>query len=227
MIGWLASDNGLMVHVTVFALLILGGLGFPVPEDLPILLGGVAASKDIVSLEVMFLTCYLGVTFGDQIMFFVGHHFGQRILDAGTRSPFFPSITEDKVNEVREGLRKRRLLFIFIARHLFPIRSVTFIVAGALRIPYVEFFIADAIAGFVSVAIMLTLGVILGRTLTPEMIQHLSQQAHLYIIALVAVVMLAYLGRFRLGRLFRSKATQGGQNKDQNKPKDDAQAVSG
>ncbi len=206
-IRWLASDNGFVVQITVFVLLILGGFGFPIPEDLPILLGGVAASKEIVSFHIIFLICYLGVMVGDQIMFFVGHHFGQRLLEAGTKSPFFPSITEDKVNEVREGLRKRRLLYIFIGRHLFPIRSVTFITAGALRIPFFEFFLADAIAAFVSVSLMIWLGTILGQSLTPEMISHVAKQAHYYVIGLVAIICLMYLLNRQIRRVFRKEDT--------------------
>lgn len=189
-VHWLASDNGYNVLVAVFTLLILGGMGFPIPEDIPILLGGVAAAKSIVSCQSIFIVSYLGVILADQIVFLIGRLFGTRLLAAGTKSPFFPSITPERVIEVREGLRKRRLLVIFISRHLFPIRSVTFITAGALKIPFWEFLFADALAALVSVSAILWLGYILGNTLTPEAVQHIAEQAHIYIFALAILICL-------------------------------------
>ena len=195
---WIASDNGLVVHLGILALLLLGGLGFPIPEDVPILLAGVAASKEIVHLKLVWLTCYGGVLLADQIIYWIGYFFGRRLLDAGTRSPFFPSFTEEKVDEVREGLRKKRLAIIFIGRHLFPVRSVTFLTAGALRIPYLEFLLADAFAALISVTIVLALGYYLGATITPEVISHVLQQAHIYLAALVVLTAAWYY--FKLKR---------------------------
>ncbi|MCC6221478.1 MAG: DedA family protein [Deltaproteobacteria bacterium] len=191
-IQWLASDNGLVVHLSIFGLLVLGGMGFPIPEDIPLIVAGVAASKKIVHLPTVFATCYLGVMLGDQIMFFIGHFFGQRLILAGTKSRFFPSITADKLDEIREGLRKRRLLYIFVARHLFPIRSMTFITAGALRVPYFEFLAADAIAGLVSVGVMTSIGFVIGESLTIDRIQHIAEQAHLYLFGIIAIILMLY-----------------------------------
>lgn len=192
-IRWLASDSGVVVHTAVLVTLLLGGLGLPFPEDLPLILAGVASSKNIVSLKGIFVTCYVGVMVGDQMMFFFGHYFGQRLLTASTKSTFLPYITQEKVDEVREGLRKRRLLFIFIGRHLFPIRSVTFITAGALRIPFLEFLLADAIAALASVSLTVGLGYFLGHNLTPQTIDHLTRRAHFYILGFLALIFLIYV----------------------------------
>lgn len=191
-VSWLSSDNGLYVHAGVFILLVLGGMGFPIPEDIPLLLGGVSVAKEIAPLETMFFTCYAGVILGDQIMFLIGHFYGSKLLSAGSKSRMFPGITEEKIEEIRDGLRKRRLLYIFIGRHLFPIRSATFVCAGALHIPFLEFFVADALAALVSCSIMVSLGYWLGGSLTPENVNHFVHQAHVYIIG-IAVVCAAFL----------------------------------
>ena len=128
-------------------------------------------------------------------MFLLGYYFGQRLLTAGTKSRFFPAITEERVEEVRNGLRRRRLLYIFIGRHLFPVRSVTFLTAGALRIPFLEFFISDAIAALVSVSIVLGLGYYIGESLSPEILRHLIQRAHFYILLAVAISAVFYFWR--------------------------------
>ena len=193
LLDWLASDNGFVVHSAVLILLVLGGFGFPMPEDIPILLAGVAISKEIVSANAMFLTCYGGIIISDQIVYFLGYFFGKRLVNAGTRSSFLPSVTEERVNELREGLRKKRLMMIFLGRHLFPLRTVTFLTAGTLRIPFVEFLISDALAALVSVVIVLSIGYFLGEKLTPEVMDHMLGQAHVYILGISVIIILVYV----------------------------------
>jgi membrane protein DedA with SNARE-associated domain len=179
--------------VAVFTLLLLGGIGAPIPEDIPLLLAGVAGRKEIVELHSIFLTSYLGVIVADQFVYFIGYFFGQRILSAGTRSTFFPAITEERICEIREGLRKRRLFYIFLGRHLFPVRTVTFLTAGALRIPYFEFLLSDAFAALVSVTLVLGVGYYLGGSLTPEVIHSIAEEMHIVIIGVVAFCALLWL----------------------------------
>ena len=112
---------------------------------------------------------------------------------ASTRSSFFPAITENRVNEIREGLRRKKLLYIFIGRHLFPVRTVTFLTAGALRIPFLEFLFADALAALISVFIMVGLGFFLGSHLTPETTNYLINQAHIYILYGIVFILFAWL----------------------------------
>jgi membrane protein DedA with SNARE-associated domain len=192
-VHWLANDNGQGVHITILTMLLLGGLGFPVPEDIPLILGGVAASQGLVSFRAVFLTCYVGVLLADQVIYLFGYYFGQRLLNAGTRSPFFPSITEDRVDSIRDGLRKKRLIYIVLGRHFFPLRTATFLIAGTLAIPYMEFLVADAFAALLSVTLVLWLGYLLGGQLTPEVISHLVHESHYYIFAFTLVGIVMYL----------------------------------
>jgi membrane protein DedA with SNARE-associated domain len=192
-ISWLSSDNGLVVHTGIFILLVLGGFGFPIPEDIPIILGGVAASKNIVDVRAVFLVCYVGVVLSDQVMFLGGYLFGPKLMKHGSKMPVFRAVTPEKMEEIREGLRRRQLFYIFLARHLFPLRSVTFLTAGALRVPFLEFFLSDAFAGLVSVSIVLSLGYLLGEKLTPPVVKHLVDQAHYYILLAVLICLVGWL----------------------------------
>jgi len=202
-ISWLATESGIKVHLGVFCLLILGGLGFPVPEDIPLLLAGVAAQKELVKPISIFATSYIGVILADQIVFLIGYYFGPKLLEAGAKSTFFPSITEKRICEIRDGLRKRRLFYIFLGRHLFPVRTVTFLTAGALRIPYLEFLLSDALAAFVSVSIVTSIGYILGGKLTPEVIETIVKEFHFFLILILAMCLLVYLSK----RMFFRKQT--------------------
>ena len=195
LLSWLESDNGFAVHVAVLVLLLLGGLGFPIPEDIPLLLAGVAAAKNIVDFFPIFLTCYSGVVIADQIIYLLGYLFGQRIIDGCIKTPLLPSVTQEQVTKVRDGLRKRRFFYIFVGRHVFPLRTATFLCAGALRIPFGEFFISDGIAAIISVSIVMGIGYWLGEKITRESAQHFVDQSHNYVIAAVVLVFAFYLGK--------------------------------
>ena len=197
LLHWISSDNGLVVHISIFGLLLLGGFGFPIPEDVPLLLAGIASSQGIVSIELIWITCYVGVMAADLLLYFAGYFFGGKILEAGTRSKFFPAITEKSIERIRNGLRKRRLTIIFIGRHLFPVRTVTFLTTGALKVPFLEFLLADGIAALVSVTIVVSLGYYLGGQLTPEVISHFIQQAHVYVSVFLIFLVLYYMARWR------------------------------
>jgi membrane protein DedA with SNARE-associated domain len=200
---WMSGENSLYAHIAVFASLILGGFGAPIPEDIPLLLSGLAASKGVVSLRGIFLTCYFGVVLADQLVYLMGYFFGPSLLELANRSKFFPGINEDKVEKIREGLRKRRFLYIFLGRHLFPLRSATFLTAGAVRVPFVEFLISDAFAALISVGVMVGLGYWLGEILSPEVIEKLTSQIHFYVTLAVILIAAVYLiKRFVFAKLF-------------------------
>lgn len=190
---WLESDSGEAVHLAVFIALILGGFGFPIPEDIPLLLAGVAAGKDIVHLQRIWLTAYVGVICADLILYWAGYFFGTRLLDAGKKTRWFPSVTEERLSEIREGLRRRRLAIIFIGRHLFPVRSVTFLSAGALRVPFLEFLIADGFAALVSVTLVLGIGYFLGESLDTEFARHILHDAHIYLTIILVAGLLYWM----------------------------------
>jgi membrane protein DedA with SNARE-associated domain len=197
----ISSENSIFLHWIIFLSLILGGLGFPIPEDIPLIIAGVVAANGAVPLTSIAIVCYTGVVLADLMIYGVGYKFGPRLLSFGTHSPFLPSVTQERVEKVRNGLRKRRFLYIFLGRHLFPLRSVTFLTAGALRIPFLEFLVSDLIAALISVAIMVSIGYLLGETITPEMLQHIGREIHWYgglaTILVVLALLLRYLRRKR------------------------------
>lgn len=194
---WFSIDHGYNAYVTILTLLILGGFGFPIPEDIPLVLAGVAAARNVVSLQWILVACYIGVVVADMIIYLLGHRFGQRLLNWGVHSPFFPSLTAERVTTIREGLRRRRLLYIFIGRHFFPVRTATFLTAGTVGIPFLEFLAADAFAALVSVTIVVCVGYWLGGTLTPEVISHLVHQGNYYVGGLLVLGAVSYLASVR------------------------------
>ena len=207
LITGISSSDGLIVQMGILSLLILGGFFFPIPEDIPLLLGGVAVSKSVVSAQAMFFTCYLGVLGSDLILFFIGYILGQRLVDASTKSKLLPSVTPEKVEKVRKGLHKRKLIYILVARHLFFVRSLTFVIAGSLRIPTTEFLLADSIAALFSVSLMMGIGYWVGESITPSAMDEITRQTQFYIFLIVAIAAICLLAH-RLYKNGRQNASE-------------------
>lgn len=195
LIRWLSVDNGSHFQWGIFIALLLGGLGFPIPEDLPLILSGIAAARGVVELDSIALICYIGVIIGDQVLYFLGFLFGKKLMKKGIDSPLLPHLTQEWVDYVRVRWRGKRYLLIIMARHLFPFRAVTFISAGALHVPYIDFLVADLFAALLSVTIMLGIGYFIGEQLSPEVIKHLIDQAHVYTFAICLIGVLFWLYR--------------------------------
>jgi membrane protein DedA with SNARE-associated domain len=64
---------------------------------------------------------------------------------------------------LRQNLEKQTFLTILLARHLFYLRTATFLFCGAVRISFTRFLIADAIAAVITVPLMVGIGVICGE----------------------------------------------------------------
>jgi len=104
--------------------------------------------------------CYLGIIAGDLIIYRVGWITGPRLF----RKRWFKRfLTSTRLQTLRSNLEKRTFLTIVIARHLFYLRTATFLVCGAVRVSFSRFLIADAIAALITTPVMLGLGYLFGE----------------------------------------------------------------
>src|SRR5262249_39071217 len=132
-----------------------GAIGLPIPEDIPLILAGIVLHEGRANLECTFAVTYVAILLGDLLIFSAGRKLGPSI---SKRSWFQMRVSESRIRRVKYNLEKRSLIMIFIARHLFYLRTLTFLACGALRMNLWRFLAADAIAALVSVPLMLGLG---------------------------------------------------------------------
>lgn len=155
MIDWLLDQHGAILYLLVFLLLLGGAIGLPIPEDVPLILSGVLVQTGQAKLHIAFPVCYGAILLGDMFIFSVGRYFGPALF----QKPWFKRrLPSSKIRRVRFSLEKRSLIMILVARHLFYLRTATFLTCGAVRMNTIRFLIADAVAALVSVPIMIGLG---------------------------------------------------------------------
>lgn len=153
---WLLDlHNPLLIYGILFSLLLLGAIGFPMPEDLPLIFGGILAHRGSTEIWTTMGICYAGVVVGDLVIFAIGRKLGPSLFE---KAWFKKRWGPHRVKHLRLRLEKRSLWMIFIARHLFYLRTATFLVCGAVRMRWARFLMADAAAALISVPLMIWIG---------------------------------------------------------------------
>lgn len=155
MIEWFLGQEGFYIYLFLFLSLVGGAFGAPIPEDLPLVIGGVLINRGSANMHLVFLVCYTAIVLGDLIIFLIGRRFGPTLFSKPWVKKRMPPA---RIRKMKLDLEKRSLLMIFLARHLFYLRTITFLTCGAVKMRLERFIIADACAAMVSVPFMLSLG---------------------------------------------------------------------
>ncbi|MFM7203866.1 MAG: DedA family protein [Myxococcota bacterium] len=141
-------------HIGVFVALLIIGLGLPVPEDIILITGGVISSRD-ESLLLMNIIGMTGVLLGDSIIYALGYHYGVSIL---SRRPFRWIVTPERLQKVQAWYTRWGYWTIFVSRFAAGLRASSFLLAGASRVPYRIFLLANGTAALVSVPFFIGVG---------------------------------------------------------------------
>ena len=138
-----------------FGLLLLCGLGLPIPEDVVLILGGALGELDGRSWMKVSMVLYVGVLGGDTMIFFAGRHLGTRLLASSWLQRILPPKKQIKV----EGLMERYgSMALFIGRFLPGLRAPIFFTAGSMKVSYLKFLFFDGFAALISVPVFVWLG---------------------------------------------------------------------
>lgn len=143
-------------YIAVFLVLILCGMGLPIPEDISLISGGVIAGLGRADLYIMIAVAMIGVLMGDGIMFAMGRVFGDKILNIRWMSRL---LTAQRHKQVQKKFAQYGDRVIFIGRFLPLIRAPIYVIAGMSRqISYFKFFLMDGFAALISVPLWVWLG---------------------------------------------------------------------
>ena len=135
-------------YVGIFLVLFAAGLGVPIPEEAPIMAAGVLAHENVVRWWIALPVCLLGVLSGDVALYWVGHHWGERILD--WRMVRYV-LSREREERIMDTYRRHGVKIVFTARHVIGLRAAAFLTAGIAHVPFWKFMAVDAVAALVGV----------------------------------------------------------------------------
>lgn len=138
-----------------FVVLMLCGLGLPVPEDIVLIAAGALGVLDDRPWIAVSTVMYLGVVGGDSLIFFAGRFFGTKLRTTAWFQRIFPASKQEKVEGlfVQHGAKG-----LFIGRFLPGLRAPIFFSAGSMKVPFWKFLVFDGGAALLSVPVFVWLG---------------------------------------------------------------------
>jgi membrane protein DedA with SNARE-associated domain len=182
---WLLSQLTTHVYAKLAGLLLLCGLGLPIPEDISLISAGYLAHLGTVDAHTVFAVCFGAVLGGDAIAFMLGRRFGTKILASRLGHRYF---NPRRQRRVRAYFRRYGSKVVFIARFLPGLRFSIFLSAGMLRVrPYV-FIVYDSMAALLSVPILVYSAWYFGNQI--DHVVKWAKRSEYGILALVGVVVL-------------------------------------
>jgi protein MpaA len=148
LLDFVLNFYGATPYLIVFGILLLCGLGVPIPEDITLIIGGVLAYYGICDLWIMIAVSFGGVMLGDSIMFWLGAHYGRRLTKKWI---FHKLLPDDRLDSVKGRFNRWGNKLIFIARFMPGLRAPIFFSAGTFHLPFRVFFFYDGLAALLSV----------------------------------------------------------------------------
>jgi membrane protein DedA with SNARE-associated domain len=188
-----------------FFMLLLCGLGLPVPEDIVLVAAGALGEVDGRSWIEVSALMYAGVMTGDSTIFLAGRFFGGKLRAARWFQRYF---SEKKQAKVENLFDRYHSWVLFIGRFLPGLRAPIFFTAGSTRVKFLKFFLFDGLAALVSVPFFVWLGHWLWAKFSDDIaaLDRALSRTHNYSMMVAAVIALLAL-LFILRKIRNSRAT--------------------
>jgi membrane protein DedA with SNARE-associated domain len=135
-------------YLGIFLVLFVAGLGVPIPEEAPILAAGILAHQEVIRWWLGLLVCFAGVMSGDIVLYWIGHHWGEQIME--WRITRFV-LTPQREKVLIEKYHRHGIKIVFTARFVAGFRAAAFLTAGIVKIPFWKFVLVDGVAAVVGV----------------------------------------------------------------------------
>lgn len=151
-----------------FIVLLLCGLGLPLPEDVVLVTAGALGEIDGRSWIEVSAVMYAGVMLGDSCIFFAGRFFGTKLRASRWFQRSFSQKKQDKVEALFDRYHS---WVLFVGRFLPGLRAPIFFTAGSTRVKFWKFFCLDGLAALISVPFFVWLGHWLWRKFKDDIAQ--------------------------------------------------------
>jgi membrane protein DedA with SNARE-associated domain len=184
-------------YVGLFFVLFFAGLGVPIPEELPIVTGGILSHQMVLRWWIALPVCFAGVLTGDVVLYWVGHHWGERVL--GWR-PVRWVLSPAREEQLKAAYRRNGIKIVFTARHVMGLRAAAFLTAGIARVPFWKFLAVDTFAALVSVPFAFFLAFLFADQVEQVLIDVHRVERWLILAALVIVALWVAIAVRRRGQ---------------------------
>ena len=162
MVGLVSAYIEHFTYLGLFVVLMLCGLGMPIPEDVALLAGGYLVHRGITRYPITLAVSLMGVVVGDNSLYFIGRHFGSGLVRYfGLARPG----RQLQIERIQSFMQRHGHRAIFYARFLAGLRALIYLSAGSFGVRPAVFLLYDLLGALISVPVVVTMGYLFGKQL--------------------------------------------------------------
>lgn len=171
-------------YIGIFCLLILGGVGFPFPEDAVLIMSGLLIAHGVIKFIPTVLIIYPSLLIADFILYSIGRKYGRMIVE---HKIFSKIVSPATLLRFEERFTRWGALTVFLGRHFVGFRAPIFVISGVMRISRTKFLIADGLSAIITISINVGLGYLGGNSLL-MLRKDITRVDYILILSLVILV---------------------------------------
>jgi len=196
LVGLVSNYIEHFTYLGLFVVLMLCGLGMPIPEDVALLAGGYLVHRGVTRYPITLIVSLFGVVAGDNSLFFLGRHFGTGLVRYfGLARPG----RQLQIERIQAFMQRHGHRAIFYARFLAGLRALIYLSAGSFGVRPALFFLYDLLGALISVPIVVSLGYLFGKQLE-MVVRYLGGFERL-----IVVVIILCIGLYAMRMLMTAK----------------------
>ena len=200
LIDSLSQLEGWTAYSAIVGLLLICGLGVPLPEDITLAAAGIISALGSITIFGAIAAGFLGVMAGDAFLYTVGRVYGRRAFAL----PMIRAIMTPRRIALAERKLMRNSKFIcFTARFLPGLRSPIFLMAGIMGVRPVVFYGLDGLAALISVPLWVMIGHFVGENI--DVALKVVERVQLSLLGIVAAMIVFYVGYRRIRKVRRAQ----------------------
>jgi membrane protein DedA with SNARE-associated domain len=188
---------GKLGYLGIALILLLGGLGLPVPEEAPIILAAVLSKGGKMWWPLALASCFAGVLLGDFVVYFLGFFYGEKVMSLPLTRKFLSPAREE---QIKGYFHRHGFKILILGRFAVGFRTAAYLTAGILKLPTLKLFLTDLFAASLSTLTVFGLGYVFAHQIESsfDRVKHwLTATAGITLLAWV--LYRSYRGRQRAG----------------------------
>ncbi len=142
-------------YLGITLILILGGLGLPIPEEAPIILAAILSRNGQMWGPLALTSCLTGVLLGDLVVYFLGYIYGEKVLSLPLTRRL---LTKQREAQIKGYFHRHGYKILLSGRFVPGFRTAAYLTAGILKLPTLKLVITDVVAASFSTILMFGLG---------------------------------------------------------------------
>jgi membrane protein DedA with SNARE-associated domain len=146
---------GQLGYLGITLILIMGGLGLPIPEEAPIILAAVLSRNGQMQVPLALASCLAGVLLGDLVVYFLGFFYGEKVLSLPLTRRL---LTRQREAQIKGYFHRHGFKILVSGRFVPGFRTAAYLTAGILQLPTLKLLVIDFVAASLTTVLMFGLG---------------------------------------------------------------------